>query len=79
MVWNFFNKKTSNGAVRSNTLASQDKSAIMQNKQLVEELHKPVIRKFEKEKIYSLFKDNIWGAHITFLLMFIVNMYGLYL
>ena len=27
---------------------------------LAEELHKPIIKKFEKRKVYSQFKDNIW-------------------
>ena len=29
---------------------------------LADELHKPVIRKFKKGKVYSQFKDNIWGV-----------------
>ena len=29
--------------------------------QLAEELHKPIIRKFEKNKVCSSFIDNIWG------------------
>ena len=33
--------------------------------QLGEELHKPIIRKFKKRKVYSLFKDNIWGADLA--------------
>ena len=33
-----------------------------QNEQLAEKIHKPIIRKFEKIKVYSTFKDNIWGA-----------------
>ena len=32
---------------------------------LAEELHKPVNRKFEKHKVYSSFKDNIWGADLA--------------
>ena len=36
-----------------------------QNEQLVEELHKPVIRKFEKRKVYSTFKGNIWDADLA--------------
>ena len=36
----------------------------LQNLQLVEELHKP-IRKFKKRKVYSRFKDNIWGADLA--------------
>ena len=33
--------------------------------QLAEELHKPIIRKFEKRKVYSSFRDNIWGADVA--------------
>ena len=32
------------------------------NEQLTEELHKPVIKKFKKRKVYARFKDNIWAA-----------------
>ena len=35
---------------------------MQQNEQLAEELHKPIIRKFNKRKVYSAFEDNIWGA-----------------
>ena len=37
----------------------------MSNKQLAEELHKPIIRKFKKREVYSSFKDNIWGADLA--------------
>ena len=34
----------------------------MPNQQLANELHKPIIRKSKRQKkVYSLFKDNIWG------------------
>ena len=36
---------------------AKDRSSI-----LVDELHKRVIKKFEKRKVYSQFKDNIWGV-----------------
>ena len=36
-----------------------------QNKQLAEEFHKPIIRKFEKRKVHAAFKDNIWGADLA--------------
>ena len=29
------------------------------NEQLAKELHKPIIRKYKKRKVYSGFKDNI--------------------
>ena len=32
--------------------------------QLGNELHKPIIRKFKKRKVYSSFEDNIWGADV---------------
>ena len=32
------------------------------NKILAEELHKPVIKKFNKGKVYSHFRDNIMGS-----------------
>ena len=37
----------------------------MSNKELPEELNKPVIRKFKKRKVHSSFTDNIWGADLT--------------
>ena len=30
-----------------------------ENQQLAEELHKPIIRKFKKYKVYTFYKDNI--------------------
>ena len=35
------------------------------NKILAEELHKPVIKKVNKRKVYSQFKDNIWGVDLA--------------
>ena len=52
MAYNFFDKKTAGSRIKS----------MQQNKKLAEELHKPIIRKFKKRKVYSAFKDNIWGA-----------------
>ena len=63
MVYNSFDKKTKGSGV---TLA--DKSAIKsipQNGQLADELHKLIIRKFKKRKVYSAFKDNIWAADLA--------------
>ena len=33
--------------------------------ELAAELHKPVIRKFKKRKVYSSFIDNIWGDDLA--------------
>ena len=35
------------------------------NYQLANELHKPIIRKFQKRKMYSSFRDNIWGVDLA--------------
>ena len=36
----------------------------MSNKELAEESHKRIIKKFEKQKVHSPFIDNIWGADL---------------
>ena len=60
MVYKFFDKKSErNGAKQVNTKLTP------QNQQLAEELHKPIIRKFEKRKVHAAFKDNIWGADLA--------------
>ena len=59
MVYKFFDKKTKCSGV---TLANK---SIPQNEQLAEELHKQIIRKFNKRKVYSAFKDNIWAADLA--------------
>ena len=38
---------------------------IISNKELAEELHEPIIRKFSKRKIHSPFVDNIQGADLA--------------
>ena len=50
MVWNFFDEKKGLG--------------VGVNEQLAEELHKPVIKKFKRRKVYARFKDNIWAADL---------------
>ena len=37
------------------------------NEELAKELHKPIIRNFNKRKVYSGFRDNIWSADLAFL------------
>ena len=55
MVYKFFDKKSERSGIVNNK----------ENMQLAEELHKPIIRKFEKRKVYSSFRDNIWGADLA--------------
>ena len=60
MVYKYFDKKSKgSGAKHVNN------KVIPQNEQLADELHKPIIRKFKKRKIYSAFKDNIWAADLA--------------
>ena len=59
MVYKFFDTKAS----------SPDRktvgSGINENIKLANEVHEPIIRKFNKRKVYSSFKDNIWGADLA--------------
>ena len=56
MVYKFFDKKSQ----------GSDINIILKfNEQLAIELHKPSIRKFKKRKVYSSFRDNIWGADLA--------------
>ena len=41
------------------------KNEIDWKQQLAKELQKPIIGKFEKGKVYSSFKNNIWGADLA--------------
>ena len=54
MVYKFFDKESSGDSIISEA-----------NYQLEDELHKPIIRKLKKRKIYSSFKNNIWGADLA--------------
>ena len=55
MVYKFFDSKVSGSGAK----------LTLQNEQLANELHKPIIRKFEKRRVYSTFKDNIWGVDLA--------------
>ena len=41
------------------------KSKVIPNEELDKELHKLIIRNFVKWKVYSRFKNNIWGANLA--------------
>ena len=56
MVYKFLDKKS----VGSGINRIKSSSSI-----LADELHKPIIKKFEKRKVYSQFKDNIWGVDLA--------------
>ena len=98
MVYKFFDKKSTSltdKSVSGTGIGNNNNNKTKQNLQLAKELHKPIIRKFKKRKVYSGFKDNICGADLTdmqlkailikdldscyVLLIFLVNMLGLFL
>ena len=56
LVYKFFYKKSKGTGI---------KNEIKQNQQLSNELHKLIITKFKKRKVYSSFKDNIWGVDLA--------------
>ena len=47
------------------TSGSGTKNKNILNKELAEEVHKPIIRKCKKGKEPSPFRDNIWGADLA--------------
>ena len=63
MVYKSFDKKTA--SLTDKSAASSGIKSMPQNEQLAEELHKSIIRKFIKRKVYSAFKDNIWSADLV--------------
>ena len=54
MVSKFFDKKSKGSGITNKS-----------NYQLANELHKPIIREFKKRKVYSSFRDNIWGVELA--------------
>ena len=54
MLYIFFDKKSSGGAIRP-----------VPNYQLVNELHRQIIRTFKRRKLYSSFRDNIWSVDLA--------------
>ena len=52
MVYKYFDKKSTGSGIVSSSI-------------LADELHKPIIKKFNKRKVYSQFKDNIWGVDLA--------------
>ena len=57
MVYKFFDSKVA--PLDKKTMSGK---GTKNNKILAEELHKPAIKKFNKSKVYSQFRNNIWGV-----------------
>ena len=54
MVYEFFDKTSKGRGIINEP-----------NYQLGNELHKPIIRKFKKRRVYSYFRDNIWRVDLA--------------
>ena len=65
MVYTFFDKKSTESGIVNNNNNNNNNNDIKQNLQLAKELHKPIIREFKKRKVYSGFRNNIWGADLA--------------
>ena len=55
MVYKFLDKKSRGKGLANNK----------ENVQLANELHKPIIKTFNRREVYSSFKDNIWGVDLA--------------
>ena len=55
IAYKFFDKKSQGKGLANNK----------ENVQLANELHKPIIKKFNKRKVYSSFEENIWGVDLA--------------
>ena len=58
MVYKFLDKKSMGSGIKKDKAKS---SSLI----LVDELHKSVIKKFNKRKVYSQFRVNIWGVDLA--------------
>ena len=65
MVYNFFDKKSTAGPSSLERMGSGINTAKPSSSILADELHKPIIKKFEQRKVYSQFKDSIWGVDLA--------------
>ena len=61
MAYKFFDKKATAEPSAKHVMGS----GIASSSILANELHKPVIKKFNKRKVYSQFKYNIWGVDLA--------------
>ena len=54
MVYKLFDKESSGSVISNET-----------DYQLADEIHKPIIRNVRKRKVYSSFRENIWGVDLA--------------
>ena len=69
MFYKFFDKKSTAESSYLQRMGSGFKKLKNTTKSissiLADELHKPIIKKIDKRKVYSQFKDSIWGVDLA--------------
>ena len=66
MVYKFFDKKTTaEPSSLERSSLERTGSGIASSSILANELHKPIIKKFDKRKVHSQFKDNISAVDLA--------------
>ena len=65
MVYRLFDKKSTGSGFKKLKNTSEPSASARSSSILADELHKPIIKKFDKRKVYSQFKDNIWGVDLA--------------
>ena len=65
MVCKFIDKKLIGSGFKKLKNTAEPNALGRSSSILADELHKPIIRKFDKRTVYSQFKDNIWGVDLA--------------
>ena len=65
MVYTFFDKKSTGTGFKKLKNTAELSALARSSSILADEHHKLIIRKFNKRKVYSQFKDNIWGVDLA--------------
>ena len=64
MVYKFFHKRNSGSSIKNEHISNK-RPLDLATLELAAELHKPIIKKFNKRKVQSPFTDNIWRADLA--------------
>ena len=65
MVYKLLDKKSMGSGVKKLKDTAEPSALARSSLILADELHKPVIKKFNKRKVYSQFKYDIWGVDLV--------------
>ena len=65
MVYKYFDRKSMGSGVKKLKDTAESSALARSSSILADERHKPVIKKVNERKVYSQFKDNIWGVDLA--------------